>query len=86
MYIRNSIKCRKNTKLIKEIKKTKNKNIQEKIIHMNQQNDIIISPRINISQKFKNILEKKKCEIFFDIESFLSFDEKNGLLVRKICM
>lgn len=77
--INNNIKCWDNPKLLKELKETKNKNIQEKIIHINKQNDILISPRINISQKFKNILEKKKCEIFFDIESFLSFDEKNGL-------
>ena len=78
-FLDKNIKCWDDPKLLNELKNTKNKNIQEKIIHINQQNDILISPRISISNDFKKILLKSKYDLFFDIESFLSFDEKNGL-------
>ena len=41
-----------------EFKDSTTKDIQEKIIHMNKYDDLIIEPRINISQDFKNILHR----------------------------
>ena len=76
-----NIICWDDPKLLKELKETKKKKIQERMIHMNQQNDILMYPRKNISSNFKKILEEKSVEIYFDIESFLSFDEKQDLFL-----
>jgi len=67
-------------KLLSYLKESKKKNIQERMIHMNQQKEIIVYPRKSISQEFREILEKKNNEYFFDVESFLSFDEKQDLV------
>jgi hypothetical protein len=46
---------------------------------MNQQDGILLYPRKNISNNFKSILETSNRDIYFDVESFLSFSEKNEL-------
>ena len=78
------IKCWDDPKLLKELKETKKKDIQERMIHMNQQKDVLIHPRKNISQKFNTILDQTECDIYFDVESFLSFDEKQNLFTDSI--
>ena len=78
-FLNQNIKCWDDPQLLKVLKDTKNKNIQEEMIHINQQNDIFISPRKSISHLFKSILSHSDQDIFFDIESFLSFDEKQSL-------
>ena len=44
---------------------------------MNQQEDILLYPRKTISKDFKELLIKKDTDIIFDVESFLSFDDKS---------
>tara|TARA_B100000575_G_C23140812_1_gene663807 strand:+ start:3723 stop:5357 length:1635 start_codon:yes stop_codon:yes gene_type:complete len=78
------IKCWDDPKLLRELKETKKKGIQERMIHMNQQKEILIYPRKNISQKFNTILDPTECDIYFDVESFLSFDEKQNLFTDSI--
>ena len=78
-FLEKNIECWDDPKLLKELKESKKKNIQERMIHMNKQEDILIYPRKNISQNLKNILKRKENDIYFDIESFLSFDEKQNL-------
>ena len=73
------VKCWDDPQFLKELKPTKKKNIQERMVHMNQQDDILLYPRKNISNKFKSILETSDRDIYFDVESFLSFSEKNEL-------
>ena len=75
-YIMNGIKCWDDKYLINNLKKTKRRDIQERMIHMNLNNDVLIYPRKNISQLLKNILELDG--IYFDIESFIPFDEKQS--------
>ena len=41
--------------LLINLKETKKKKIQERMIHMNQQNDILIYPRKNISNDFNHL-------------------------------
>ena len=76
-YIQKNIKCWDDPKLLNQLKESKKKDIQERMIHMNQQNDILIYPRKNISQRFSNSLIKTKQDIYFDIESFISFDNNH---------
>ena len=78
-FLEKNIECWDDPKLLKELKESKKKNIQERMIHMNKQEDILIYPRKNISQNLKNILKRKENDIYFDIESFLSFDENQNL-------
>ena len=78
------IQCWDDPKLLRELKETKKKGIQERMIHMNQQKEILIYPRKNISQKFNTILDQTECDIYFDVESFLSFDEKQNLFTDSI--
>lgn len=73
------IECWDNPKLLKELKDSKKKDIQERMIHMNQQDEIIIYPRKNISSFTKEMIKPTEQDIYFDIESFLSFDEKQNL-------
>ena len=73
------IKCWDDPKLLKELKETKKKDIQERMIHMNQQKDVLIHPRKNISAGLSEILERTTYDIYFDVESFLSFDGKQNL-------
>lgn len=78
-FINKKIYCWDDPKLLSFLKESKKKHIQERMIHMNQQNDILIYPRKNISSQFLEILTEKKYEFYFDVESFLSFDEKKEL-------
>ncbi len=64
--------------LLLNLKETKKKYIQERMIHMNQQNDILIHPRKNISLDFTSRINDLN-GIYFDVESFLSFDEKQNM-------
>lgn len=64
--------------LLINLKETKKKKIQERMIHMNQQNDILIYPRKNISNDFTSKINDLN-GIYFDVESFLSFDEKQNM-------
>ncbi|MBD62909.1 MAG: hypothetical protein CMD68_02380 [Gammaproteobacteria bacterium] len=77
--VEQGIKCWDDPKLLKELKETKKKDIQERMIHMNQQKDVLIHPRKNISAGLSGILERTTFDIYFDVESFLSFDEKQNL-------
>ena len=78
-FLSKGIKCWDDPKLLKELKESKKKHIQERMIHMNQQNDILIYPRKTISHDFHKILERTDYDIYFDVESFLSTDEKQNL-------
>jgi len=51
--------------------------IQEKIIHMNKEDNLIIEPR-NISQKFKDILKIDIHEFILDFESIINLEEKGN--------
>lgn len=82
-FIKKNIYCWDDPKLLKELKETKKKDIQERMIHMNQQDDVLIYPRKTISTDFKEILKKTNYDIYFDVESFLSFDEKQNLFLEK---
>jgi hypothetical protein len=74
-----------NPKLLIYLKESKKKHIQERMIHMNQQKEVIVYPRKSISGSFKEQLQEKQHEYFFDIESFLSFDEKQDLIEKQLC-
>lgn len=76
-FLKKGIKCWDDPKLLSELKDNKQKEIQERIIHMNQQEDILLYPRKTISTDFKELLIKRDTDIIFDVESFLSFDDKN---------
>ena len=84
LLVEKGIKCWDDPKLLKELKETKKKDIQERMIHMNQQSDVLIYPRKNISNEFNTILKRSSEDIYFDVESFLSFDEKQNLFTDKI--
>lgn len=76
-FLKKNIKKWDDPKLLKELKESKKKNIQERMIHMNQQKEILLYPRKNISYGFQKILNNvDENNIYFDVESFLSFDEK----------
>jgi len=77
IFLKKGIKCWDDPKLLRELKDNKKKDIQERIIHMNQQEDILLYPRKTISKDFKELLIKKNTDIIFDVESFLSFDDKS---------
>tara|TARA_B100002051_G_scaffold276625_1_gene326214 strand:- start:2074 stop:3702 length:1629 start_codon:yes stop_codon:yes gene_type:complete len=83
-FIKKNIYCWDDPNLLSFLKESKKKNIQERMIHMNQQNDILIYPRKNISSQFLEILKEKKHEFYFDVESFLSFDEKQELFIDEL--
>ena len=78
-FLEQGIKCWDDPKLLNGLKESKKKKIQERMIHMNQQDEVLIYPRKNISQDFNKILNTTPYDIYFDIESFLSFDEKQSL-------
>ena len=82
-FIKKNIYCWDDPKLLKQLKETKKKDIQERMIHMNQQDEVLIYPRKNISHNFKEILKRSEYDIYFDVESFLSFDEKQNLFPKK---
>jgi len=78
MFLDKGITCWDDPKLLLHLKQTKKKYIQERMIHMNQQKDILIHPRKNISSELSHIINHTDA-LYFDIESFLSFDEKQSL-------
>ena len=51
--------------------------IQEKIIHMNKHDNLVVEPR-NITRDFKDILKPSKLEFILDIESVLHLEEKGN--------
>ena len=65
-----------------EFRKSDTKYVQEKIIHMNKHNELLIEPR-NISQDFKNILQKDSIEFVLDIESVINLEEKGNYFYNK---
>ena len=73
-FIKKNIYCWDDPKLLAELKESKKKLIQERMIHMNKNNDILIYPRKNISPNLKEVLNNSN-NIFFDVESFLNMDE-----------
>ena len=81
-FLEKNITCWDDPKLLTHLKESKKKDIQERMIHMNQQNDILIYPRKNISNGLKKLLIKNTSDIIFDVESFISFDKNNGLFEK----
>ena len=81
-YVKSGIKCWDDNRLINNLKESKKKDIQERMIHMNKTNEILIYPRKSISYSFKRILELDG--IYFDVESFLSFDQKQDFFNSEI--
>jgi len=82
-YFEKGIYCWDDNKLLSCLKESKKKNIQERMIHMNKHDDILIYPRKTISSNLSNILQRKN-DIYFDVESFLSFNEKQSLFGNDI--
>ena len=78
-YLRKNIECWDDSKLLFYLKESKKKDIQERMIHMNKHNDILIYPRKTVSSTLNEVLQREY-NIYFDIESFLSFDEKQNLI------
>ena len=60
-----------------ELKDTNTRDIQERIIHMNKHDNLIIEPR-NISRDFKDILKADNNEFILDIESVLNLETKGS--------
>jgi predicted RecB family nuclease len=60
-----------------ELKYTNTREIQERIIHMNSNNNLIIEPR-NITRGFKEILKSDDIEFILDIESVLNLETKGS--------
>ena len=60
-----------------ELKDTNTRDIQERIIHMNKYNNLIMEPR-NISRDFKDILKPDNNEFILDIESVLNLETKGS--------
>ena len=83
-FLKKNIKCWDDPKLLSFLKESKKKDIQERMIHMNQQKDVLIYPRKNISHNFLESLKETNYDIYFDIESFLSIDEKSNAFKNKI--
>lgn len=78
------IYCWDDSKLLNELKESKKKVIQERMIHMNKTNNILLYPRKNVSSILREILkEKETSNIFFDVESFLNIEEKDDFFSKK---
>ena len=60
-----------------ELKDTNTRDIQERIIHMNKHENLIMEPR-NITRDFKDILKKSDNEFILDIESVLNLETKGS--------
>lgn len=79
-----NIFCWDDPKLLQELKESNKKFIQEQMIHMNKNDDILLHPRKNVSTPLKEILQEKETNnIFFDVESFLTIDEKVDFFNKK---
>ena len=74
-YLDKGIQCWDDKRLLLHLKESKKKSIQERMIHMNKTDDILIYPRKTVSSDLNKILKLPEC-LYFDVESFLSFDEK----------
>ena len=61
-----------------DLKDTNTKHIQEKIIHMNVQDELLIDPRKTLSDSFKKILQPSDNEYILDIESLIHLEEKTN--------
>ena len=57
-----------------ELKDTNTRDIQERIIHINKHENLIIEPR-QISKDFKDILKPSKIEFILDIESIINLED-----------
>ena len=81
-FLKNGILNWEDPKLLNSLKESKKKGIQERMIHMNQQKEVLLYPRKAISNELHTILNIRENDIYFDIESFLSFDEKSKLFTN----
>lgn len=61
-----------------KVKENKKKLIQDRMIHINSQNDIKISPRKIKNNDFINIIKNKNNSIILDIESIIDLQEKEN--------
>ena len=79
--IKNDICTWDNPYLIKNLYHMKDSNtklIQEQMIHMNTQNEILITPRRSLSDNFTKILIPHDNEYILDIESLINLNEKTS--------
>ena len=67
-----------------EIHESKREYIQEKMIHINSQNELKIQPRRIKNQEFIHHIKNQKDSIILDIESVLKFDEKESYFTDEI--
>lgn len=65
-------------RLLYHLKEGHIKETQERMIHMKINKDVIVYPRKTISYDFQTLLEYSN-SYFFDVESLLSFDQKQEL-------
>ncbi len=76
-----------------EVKETERRRIQEKMIHMNKQNELKISPRRIKNLEFINHIKDKSNSIVLDFESVINLDERTSYFndeirdeIPKICI
>ena len=67
-----------------EIHESKREYIQEKMIHINSQNELKIQPRRIKNLEFIHHIKNQKDSIILDIESVLKFDEKESYFIDEI--
>ena len=61
-----------------EFKDSTTRDIQERIIHMNKHDNLIIEPRKTLSNDFQDILKQDENEFILDIESIINLEEKTN--------
>jgi hypothetical protein len=76
-----------------EVKETERRRIQEKMIHMNKQTELKISPRRIKSREFINHIKDKRDSIILDFESIINLEERSSYFndeirdeIPKICI
>ena len=76
-----------------EVKETERRRIQEKMIHMNKQTELKISPRRIKSREFINHIKDKSNSIILDFESVINLEERSSYFndeirdeIPKICI
>ena len=76
-----------------EVKETERRRIQEKMIHMNKQTELKISPRRIKSREFINHIKDKTDSIILDFESVINLEERSSYFndsvrdeIPKICI
>ena len=67
-----------------EVKETERRRIQEKMIHMNRQTELKISPRRIKNLDFINHIKDKKNSIVLDFESVINLEERSSYFDDKI--